>query len=254
MSEPALERILEVAMEAAHAAGRRTLGWFGRSPIESKGDGTPVTPADRESEATLRRIILGAFPNHGILGEETGETPGTEPFRWIVDPLDGTRSFVHGVPLFGVLVGVEWRTEPVVGVIYHPALDEMIAAAKDMGCAWNGRTCRVSETSHVGDALLCATSTRQARRRGRGYDTLSQAVKMERTWGDCYGYGLVATGRADVMLDDRAAVWDIAAILPIIEEAGGRLTDWSGRRTVRGGEAIASNGLLHDSVVGVLGG
>ena len=253
MSDPTLTRILEVAMEAAHAAGRRTLGWFGAPGYERKADGTPVTSADRESEDTLRRIILSAFPNHGVLGEETGETPGSEPFRWIVDPLDGTRSFIHGVPLFGVLVGVEWRTEPVVGVIYMPALGEMIAAAKGEGCTWNGRHCRVSETSHVQDALLCATSVRQARGRGPGYGMLSQAVKMERTWGDCYGYALVATGRADIALDAGAAVWDVAALMPIIEEAGGQLTDWSGRRTIRGGEAVATNGLLHESVVAVLG-
>lgn len=254
MSEPALESILEIAQEAAMAAGRRTLGWFGAAVAEMKSDGTPVTPADRESEATLRRIISRAFPNHGILGEEMGETPGTEPFRWIIDPLDGTRSFVHGVPLYGVLVGVEYRTEPVVGVIYLPALGEMISAATGLGCTWNGRRCHVSRVESVDEALLCATSVRQARRRGRGYENLSQAVKMERTWGDCYGYALVATGRAEIALDDRAAVWDVAALLPIMEEAGGKLTDWAGRRTIRGGEALASNGHLHEQVVAILGG
>jgi histidinol phosphatase-like enzyme (inositol monophosphatase family) len=197
----------------------------------------------------MRRIIGRAFPDHTILGEEEGETAGTAPVRWIIDPLDGTRTFVRGVPLYGTLVGVEVRDEPVVGVIHLPALDETLAAARGQGCTWNGRPCRVSATDGLDRALLVVTDERVARGRSGAYDRLVAATAMQRTWADCYGYALVATGRAEVALDPIMNVWDCAALLPIVEEAGGRFTDWSGRRTIRSGESVATNGVLHDAVL-----
>jgi histidinol phosphatase-like enzyme (inositol monophosphatase family) len=253
VSEPGLRDLLAVATEAAWRGGRRTLAYFNvGTPVETKTDHTPVTAADREAEAVMRRTIAAAFPDHGILGEEEGETAGTAPVRWIVDPLDGTRTFVRGVPLFGTLVGVELRGEPVVGVVYLPALDEMIAAARGEGCTWNGRPCRVSASS-LDDALLVVTDERAARARSEAYERLAARTAMQRTWADCYGYVLVATGRAEVALDPAMNVWDCAALLPVVEEAGGRFTDWRGRRTIRGGEAVATNGRLHDQVVSLLG-
>ena len=253
MSLP-LRELLAIALEAAHEGGRRTLAYFNAGAgVESKADGTPVTVADREAEATMRRIIARAFPDHGILGEEGGETAGSAPYRWIIDPLDGTRTFVRGVPLFGTLVGVEARGDPVVGVIHLPALGETIAAARGEGCTWNGRSCRVSGVDRLADALLVVTDERSARARSGAYDRLAARTELQRTWADCYGYALVATGRAEIALDPVMNVWDCAALLPVVEEAGGRFTDWQGRRTIHGGEAVATNGVLHAEVLALLG-
>jgi len=253
VSEPALRDILAVAVDAARAGGACTLRHFNvGTAVEWKADHTPVTAADRESEAAIRKVIGRAFPDHAILGEEEGESAGTAPYRWIVDPLDGTRTFVRGVPLYGTLIGVEREGDPVVGVVYLPALDELVAAAHGEGCTWNGRPCRVSAVSRMTDALVATTDERVARARSGAYDRLVADVALTRTWADCYAYVLVATGRAEVAVDPMMNVWDCAALLPIVEEAGGRFTDWKGRRTIRGNEAVATNGVLHAAVLDVL--
>src|SRR5262249_52187748 len=253
-ADPDLCALLAVAQEAAWVGGRRTLAYFGTgtAATEWKADQTPVTPAGREAEGLIRGVISRAFPDHAILGEEDGETTGTAPVRWIIDPLDGTRTFIRGVPLYGTLVGVEVRGDPVVGVVYLPALDEMVAGARGMGCTWNGRPCRVSSTTRLDEALAVVTDERSARSRSGAWDRGSARTAMQRTWAACYGYGLVATGRAELALDPIMNVWDCAALLPVVEEAGGRFSDWSGRRTIQGGEAVASNGLLHDEVIALL--
>ncbi len=254
MGAPDLRALLAVAQEAAHLGGRRTLAYFGTATAapEWKADRTPVTLADREAERLIRGVIGRAFPDHAILGEEDGETAGSAAVRWIVDPLDGTRTFVRGVPLYGTLIGVEVEGEPAVGVVYLPALDEMVSAARGLGCTWNGRPCRVSAATTLSDALAVVTDERVARARSGAWDRLAGGTAMQRTWADCYGYVLVATGRAEVSLDPIMNVWDCAALLPIVEEAGGRFTDWSGRRTIHGGEAVATNGVLHDAVLALL--
>jgi histidinol-phosphatase len=251
---PDLGALLAVAQDAAYVGGRRTLAYFGTgtAATEWKADQTPVTLADREAERLIRGVIGRAFPDHAVLGEEGGETAGTAPVRWIVDPLDGTRTFVRGVPLYGTLIGVEVEGEPRVGAVYLPALDEMIAAARGLGCTWNGRPCRVSAIDRLPDALALVTDERAARSRSAAWDRVVARTGLQRTWADCYGYVLVATGRAEVSLDPIMNVWDCAALLPIVEEAGGRFTDWSGRRTIHGGEAVATNGVLHDEVLGLL--
>jgi histidinol phosphatase-like enzyme (inositol monophosphatase family) len=253
-TDPDLRSLLVVAQEAAFVGGRRTLAYYGTgtAAAEAKADHTPVTLADRESERLIRTIIARAFPDHAVLGEEDGETAGTAPVRWIVDPLDGTRTFVRGVPLYGTLIGVEVRGEPSIGVVYLPALDEMVAAARGLGCTWNGRPCRVSATPALADALAVVTDERAARARSGAWDRIATRTAMQRTWADCYGYVLIATGRAEVALDPAMNVWDCAALLPIVEEAGGRFTDWSGRRTIHGGEAVATNGALHEQVLALL--
>jgi len=251
--DPSLRELLDVAGEAARAGGRRTLPYFNAgTAVEWKDDGSPLTQADREAERAIRQTIGRAFPDHGILGEEEGETAGSAPYRWIVDPLDGTRTFVRGVPLYGTLVGVEVRGEPAVGVVYLPALDELVAAARGLGCTWNGRPCRVSGTDRLDEALVAVTDERNARRRSDAYAKLAEATALQRTWADCYGYVLVATGRAEVAVDPVMNVWDCAALLPVVEEAGGRFTDWHGRRTIHGGDAVATNGRLHDRVLALL--
>jgi len=254
VSEPALRQLLAIAVEVAREGGRRTHAHFNAGcSVELKPDGTPVTRADREAEAAMRARIARTFPDHAVLGEEEGESGGRAPYRWIIDPLDGTRTFVRGVPLFGTLVGIEAHDEPVVGVIHLPALDETIAAARGEGCTWNGRRCRVSAVGRLDDALLLVTDERAARTRSRAYERLAARTAMQRTWADCYGYALVATGRAEIALDPAMNVWDCAALLPVIEEAGGRFTDWRGRRTIRGGEAVATNGVLHEETLALLG-
>jgi len=250
VSDLRIADLLDVAITAAEAGGRRTLAYFGTDPaVEWKSDQTPVTVADRESEAIMRGIIGKAFPDHAILGEEEGETAGSAPYRWILDPLDGTRTFVRGVPLYGTLVGLEHEDEPIVGVIYLPALGELIAAGRGQGCRWNGRPCQVSSCDRLDDALVAVTDVRVAQQRSGGWDRLAARTYMQRTWGDCYGYVLLATGRSDVAIDPVMNVWDCAALLPVVEEAGGRFTDWRGRRTIRGGDAVATNGALHSAVL-----
>lgn len=253
MATSELTQLLEVAIDAAYRAGRRTLAYFNAGvAVEIKSDNTPVTAADRESEQIIRDTIARYFPTHAILGEEQGATAGDEDYRWIIDPLDGTKSFVHGVPLYGVLIGVEVRKEPVVGVIYLPALDEMVYAASGMGCRWNGRPARVSNVSNLGDALLTTTSPIRCLERSDAYANLVKQTRLQRAWGDCYGYVLVATGRAEIMLDPVMNAWDAAPMVPILREAGGRFFNWRGEQTIWCSDGAAANVALADQVAQVL--
>jgi histidinol-phosphatase len=253
VKEPGLKELLDVALEAAYLGGRRTLAYFNTNiAVETKADNTPVTKADRESEQIIRERIARSFPAHAIIGEEGGETAGDAAFRWIIDPIDGTKTFIHGVPLYGVLIGVEVKGKPSVGVIYMPAMDEMVYAASGLGCFWNGRPARVSEISRLEDATLLTSSARSATNRSDAYEKLASRVKIERSWGDCYGYALVATGRAEIMLDPEMNPWDCAPMLPILEEAGGHFTTWDGKPTIWGKDAAATNGALHNEVSAIL--
>lgn len=251
--DPSFRDLLEVATDAALAAGAVALKHFenGVTP-EKKPDGTPVSVADRAAERELRRVIAKAFPSHAILGEEEGETAGDAKYRWILDPIDGTKTFVQGVPLWGVLVAVEVRGDPSVGVVHLPALGETIAAARGEGATRDGWPCHVSLTPRVEDAVLVTTSPRQVRRDAPGYAALADRAQIERGWSDCYAYGLVASGRADIAVDAKLKPWDIAPFVPIVEEAGGRITDWRGERTIHGGNVLITNGLLHDEVLASL--
>lgn len=253
MKNPTLPDLLAVAVDAAYLAGRRTLAYF-QTPIhpDIKADQTPVTIADREAERILRERILRSFPDHSILGEEEGESAGSAPYRWIVDPIDGTKAFVTGVPLYGVLVGVEVNGIATIGVIYLPALGDMIAAADGLGCTWNGRHCRVSTTDRLADASVMTSSITTARNRSGAFDRLTSMTKLHRTWGDAFGYSLVATGRADIMVDPVVSPWDVAPMLPIIREAGGRFSDWKGNATTGSADAVATNGILHEAVLEAL--
>jgi histidinol-phosphatase len=254
-SSSELAQLAEFASDLARNAGEITLNYFGKGPeTRRKSDGSFVTIADREAEAYLRREILQQFPDDGLLGEEDGETQGTSGRRWIVDPIDGTFSFVHGVPFYGVLIAVEIEGDMKVGVVNMPALNEIVSAASGAGCFFNGVKAKVSETARLSEALLLATDFTSCAKYGFGpaAEALQAGSKSCRTWGDCYGYVLLATGRADVMLDPVMNLWDCAALLPIVEEAGGTFTDWSGKRTAAGGNAIATNGLLFDEVMGMV--
>lgn len=252
-----LEQLLEFAVQLGRGAGDITLRYFRKRPeTTTKTDGSYVTIADREAEAYMRRQIAERFPDDGILGEEEGESHGRSGRRWIIDPIDGTFAFVHGVPFYGVLIGVEIDGEMRAGVINIPALDELASAARGVGCFLNGEPARVSRTAKLEDALLLSTDFTACARYGFGEaaERLQGRARTSRTWGDCYGYVLVATGRADVMLDPVMNLWDCAALSPIMEEAGGTFTDWGGVRTISGGNSIATNGSLFDEVMSVVSG
>ena len=255
MADASLRDILDFATDAAWQAGRITLRYFQAGvEVEQKADESPVTAADREAEEKLRALIAARFPDDGIVGEEHGEEPGTTGRRWIVDPIDGTKSFVHGVPLYGVLVGVEVDGDPAVGVVHFPALNEMICAGTGLGCMWNGRAVRVSDVSNMKDATVLLTDFVHLHGRDRAIARICSQAKLVRGWGDCYGYMLVATGRAEVVLDPVMNVWDCAALAPILREAGGTFTTWSGEATIWGEEAIGTNGALFEDVMRLIEG
>jgi histidinol-phosphatase len=251
--EPSLKDLLSVATDAAYIAGRRTLAYFNAEvAVEEKSDETPVTRADREAELIIRERVSRYFPDHAILGEEHGETKGNPDYRWLIDPIDGTKSFIHGVPLYGVLIGVEVRGRPSVGVIYAPGTDELVAAADGLGCTWNGRTARVSTTSRIEDATVLSSSIHRAMQRSDAYPKIAKRAKLNRGWGDAYGYMLVATGRADIMLDPILNPWDCAPFPPIFREAGGRFTTWAGEETIWAPDGCATNGALNAEVLSIL--
>jgi histidinol phosphatase-like enzyme (inositol monophosphatase family) len=250
-----LEGLLDFAVGLARGAGEITLRYFRRSySSEHKADGSPVTQADREAERFIRARIEEAFPHDSVLGEEEATRTGTSGRQWIIDPIDGTYSFVHGVPLYGVLIGLEIAGESRLGVVNLPALGELVCAARGLGCFWNDKPARVSTVSTLEDALLLSTDFGTCERYGFGAPArrLERRAGARRTWGDCYGHILVATGRAEVMLDPVMNVWDCAPLLSILEEAGGTFTDWQGRKTIHGGNAISTNGLLLETVFEVI--
>lgn len=249
-----VRELLGFAVELARIAGDHTLRYYGPSVDHTdKGDGSPVTVADREAEELLRERIAARFPGHGVLGEEHGESNPGARVRWILDPIDGTRSFMRGVPLYGVLVGVEVEGAATVGVAHFPALAETVAAGTGLGCTWNGKPCRVSPVTRLSEALVLTTDPR-AVAEDAGWRALQARAGTVRGWSDCYGHALVATGRAEVMLDPVMNAWDSAPFLPILAEAGGRFTDLSGVATIHGGSALSTNGALHAQVLEALAG
>lgn len=254
---PFVRELLESAIEFGHEAGEVTLRYFGGTvEYQDKVDGTPVTRADREAETLLRERILGRFPDHGVLGEEFDEANPDARVRWILDPIDGTRSFMRGVPLYGVLIGIEVDAGPVVGVAHFPGLHETVAAGKGMGCTWNDEPCTVSDVGELEGSLVLTTDVERilSRPQGPGWRTLQQRSYFSRTWGDCYGHILVATGRAEAMVDPVLSPWDAGPLLTILEEAGGRFTDLSGEATIHGGSGVSTNGRVHQEVLEVLAG
>ncbi|HEY3587035.1 MAG TPA: histidinol-phosphatase [Myxococcaceae bacterium] len=247
---------MDAAEAVARVAGEVALRHYHRGVIvETKGDGTPVSVADRQAEEAARAWLEKHCPEDGILGEELGTTRPDARRRWILDPIDGTKSFVRRVPLWGTLVALAEGEKVLAGAAYFPAVDEILVAAQGAGCLWNGKPARVSAVSQLSDAVVLTTDARMGTpAQVAGLDSLCLRAGHVRTWGDCYGYLLVATGRAEVMTDAVMAPWDAAALQPIIEEAGGVFTDWSGRRTAFGGSTVASNAALSAEVRAALGG
>jgi len=260
MNASELTARLDLAVAAARRAGDLTLSYFQRDDfaVEFKADHSPVTVADRGAEELLRREIAAVFPDDGILGEELGEKAGTSGYRWILDPIDGTKSFISGVPLYGTLIGVEREGRSLVGVIHIPGLAETVYAAKGQG-AWYvkgsemPRPAKVSSKSALAESLFLTSEVKNFHKIERydAYDKLQNASRITRSWGDAYGYLLLAVGRAEVMIDPIMNVWDCAALQPVIEEAGGTFTDWNGVPTIHSGNSVATNGKVYDEVLSI---
>jgi histidinol phosphatase-like enzyme (inositol monophosphatase family) len=247
-----LMRLLEEAVELARAAGELTLGYFRSTglAVDWKADGTPVTQADRKAERLIREELEARHPGDGILGEEEDEKPSETGRRWIVDPIDGTKAFTHGVGLYSNLLALEDEQGIALGVINVPALGETVYAARGLGCYHNGAPARVSDREELMDSYLMAYSFSD-------WDDASlievrRAGLQLRTWGDGYGYALVATGRVEAMVDMTAELYDLAPLPVIIEEAGGVFTDLSGGRRPDGGSGIAANASIHEALLELL--
>lgn len=247
--------LLQAVSELAELTSRTAMRWYrGALDVETKGDGSPVTIADREAERIAREWIAARFPEDGIIGEEFGESRPGARRRWILDPIDGTKAFVRGVPLWGTLVACCEGETVLAGAASYAAVGELVAAAPGEGCWHNGSRAQVSAVNSLADASALVTDSRFPERplRREQWQQLAAECAVARTWGDCYGYLLVATGRAEIMVDDIVNPWDAAALQPIIEEAGGVFTDWSGERTAFGGSAIATNHALRSVVRDIL--
>jgi histidinol-phosphatase len=261
---------LDWALRITREAGDSTLSYFRRQDlaVEFKADASPVTAADRAAEELLRKRIAERFPDDSILGEEFGAAVGSSGYEWVLDPIDGTKSFVHGVPLYTTLVAVLREEQPQLGVIYAPACRELVYAKVGGGCWYviggNGETVAAPIAAHVSTVRqlresLLLTSEVASFRTGRKKDALpmylelQKATRLARSWGDGYGYLMVATGRAEVMIDPVMNLWDAAPLQTVIQEAGGQFTDWKGRATVHAGEALATNGLVAEETLAILG-
>tara|TARA_R110002049_G_scaffold2750_9_gene22355 strand:- start:24922 stop:25788 length:867 start_codon:yes stop_codon:yes gene_type:complete len=261
-SEPPIDQHggrLSAMIRVAYEAGQHTLKYFRNHDlvVDAKSDDSPVTIADRQAEQLVRKRISELFPDDTVQGEEFDEQTGTSAYRWIVDPIDGTKSFVCGVPLYSTLLALECDGDPLGGVIYIPAGAEMIVAATGQGSWYRSaddgpwQRAHVSAKSDIAEAVFVTSQVDSFDGRGAesAYKRIEKDAWLARSWGDGYGYLMVATGRADIMIDPECNAWDVAAILPIITEAGGKFTDWTGAATTRGGDGVGTNGRLHDAVL-----
>lgn len=241
---------LEFALNAALKGGKSTLAYFNAgAPVEIKHDRTPVTIADKTAERVIREEIERAFPGDAILGEEEGETARLTT-RWVIDPIDGTKSFICGVPLYATLLSYEVDGEPEVGVAYFPALNDIVYAEKGQGAFWNGAPCRVSRKSSLEGAVVSCGSHTSMVKYGRmqAFIEIAKRTLATRTWCDAYGHFLVATGRIEAMVEPIVNHWDVSAVSLIVVEAGGRFTDYEGAPGPHE-HVISSNGLVHDELL-----
>jgi histidinol-phosphatase len=241
-----------LALRMAEEAGKIILGYFQTAiQVETKKDNSPVTIADRKSEEALRALMEKHTPGYGIIGEEFGTQSGTVDREWVIDPIDGTKAFIHGVPLFGTLIALLEKGKPVVGVISLPALGQVMHASLGGGCFLDGNPCRVSSAARVEDSLLLDGSISTMERLGHGpaWSALRARAKLHRGWGDCYGHLLVACGRAEAMVDPIVSIWDVAPMAIILPEAGGRFTSITGKDSITEASGISSNGWIHEEIL-----
>lgn len=255
LTRPQLQKFLSVARQAAQKGGQRALRYFRKNvPIIKKIDRSPVTRADREAEKVIRGILGRAFPTHQLCGEEFGwDKKAKSDFKWWIDPVDGTRQFIRGIPFWSTLVALEYRGEVVAGVIHLPALKTTLWAAKGMGCFANGKIAHVSRIPNLKGGTLTYGGLRLTPKsyRKRLTDLIAQCYD-DRGFGDAFGHVLVATGQVEAMLDPVVKPYDVASVKICIEEAGGKFTDLKGKKTIYGGNALSSNGLTHGQVLRVI--
>jgi len=245
----------ELALGAAHQAGQFALQHFDAGvAVEWKQDQSPVTLADRGAEQLLRTTLLGKFPQDGFLGEESGATPGSSGYRWIIDPIDGTRSFVRGVPLWATLVGLEYKGELIAGVTFLPALNQTYRALRGDGAYRDDRRLHVSNVATLKEAHVFYSSINWFTKAGRERQFLNliKQTQRQRGFGDFYGFVLIAQGSGDIMVEHGVHAWDLGALIPLIEEAGGKMTAWNGKIDIEAPDVLASNGLLHDAALKIL--
>ena len=259
--ETNLEQFTQFARELAEESGALILKYYhdglrGAGPkVMTKDDRSPVTVADQEAEALMRHRIEARYPRHGVMGEEAGSSGKMDSeFQWVLDPIDGTKSFVHGVPLFGTLIALVHDKEPILGVIHMVATGELMIGAQGRPTTVNGRPVRVRDTRSMDEATVLFTDLPLLQKMGYGLslENLGQQGSLIRGWGDCYGHFLVAAGRADIMIDPQLSLWDLAALKPCVEGAGGRFTDSAGSPEGLGDSAISTNGHLHDEIIAAL--
>ncbi len=250
-----LEELTGIARRAAAIAGEIVMPLYNEGvTVELKADGTPVTEADRRAEEAMRELFARETPAFGVLGEELGESPGDGRHRWVIDPIDGTKTFIHHVPLFGTLVALEREGKPVVGVVACHAVGETAWASRGGGAFLNGEPTHVSRTASLGEATVLTTSAASVQRRSpAALARLVREAGLLRSWGDCYGYLAVVAGRAEAMIDPVVNPWDIAPFAVMLGEAGGRLTTWAGVEGA-GEDAVATNGRIHEVLLQVLSG
>jgi histidinol phosphatase-like enzyme (inositol monophosphatase family) len=248
-------RLIEFARSLAEASGRLIAERFaaGNFEVDTKADLSIVTQTDRDVERMLREMIHTIHPDHGVIGEEFGSDNADAEFVWTLDPIDGTISFVSGVPLFGTLIGLMQNGQPILGVIHQPVLGELMIGDGVM-TTHNGREVSIRPCSRLEDATLLTTDPNLADRfqDGGKFEALRRRAAMTRTWGDCYGYLMLASGRADVMLDPIMNPWDLIPLVPIIRGAGGVITDWRGGDPVTGTSIVAAGPDLHPQVLEIL--
>jgi len=247
----------DAAFDAAQKAGQFALGYFDRGvAVEWKSDQSPVTMADRGAEEMLRRALLGKFSSDGFLGEEFGDTPGASGYRWIVDPIDGTRSFVRGIPLWATMVGLEFKGDLIAGIVYIPALNQVFRALRGDGAYRDDRRIRVSDVKTLDKAHVYYSSISWFKKAGheRQFLELVNLTERQRGFGDFYGFMMVAQGSGEIMIEHGVHAWDVAAIAPIIEEAGGKLTAWDGKLDIDKPDVLATNGHLHEEALRIITG
>ncbi|MCC6465931.1 MAG: histidinol phosphate phosphatase [Planctomycetes bacterium] len=273
MTDKAIQSRLALAQDAVFDAGNAVAKMYYNLSIDVvwKHDGSPVTKADHECEKILRRRISAVFPDDAIIGEEHEDEHGTSGFKWIIDPLDGTESFIRKVPIFGTLVGLELAGEVVAGLCYMPAQREYAWSSRGQGCWWAQDTtgaenvealrerairAKVSPLDDLKEAMITTSGQGAFHRSKRveAFTKLRAATRKDRGWGNCWGHLLVATGRVEVSIEPKIREWDVAPFASMVAEAGGRLTDFAGEPSIYSGHAICSNGVLHPAVLKAVSG
>ncbi len=249
------EKLVDFVRLLAEESGKVIRPVFGNPnlEIETKSDSTPVTIADRESEEVMRGLIGSHFPDHGIIGEEYGSQNEGAKYVWVLDPIDGTKPFSAGCPLFGTLICLLENGQPILGAINNPVTGQLLIG-NNYSAALNGISVKMRNTAVLEEARLLASSLEAPAQyqNGANWERLTQRAGELLTWGDCFGYLMLATGKADIMVDPTMKPWDLMALIPVIRGAGGVITDWQGNDPVIGNSIVAANPILHPMVIEIL--